>query len=198
LLVIFTSTVAGNFLFRRSMWYRALYNGSQLMLRGAAALVRIWVGGPCSGTSCFPSADGAGPRCPHESRIPGRLLSRRADLHRRQQLLMAWLMSAMTGRRSVRLWQENCLYPEEIRAASPWSCSRLSWCSSTARWGSWGSSFSSPARPRPSSQSALLAVLKAQDDILRSERMTAMGRWRWRSGEHGEGAGRAQPPPTDS
>ena len=36
-LVVFTSTVIGNFLFRRSMWYRALYNGSQLMLAAGIA-----------------------------------------------------------------------------------------------------------------------------------------------------------------
>jgi signal transduction histidine kinase len=180
LLVIFTSTVAGNFLFRRSMWYRALYNGSQLMLAaGAAALVYRAAGGR-------PLLEGL--ILPAEART-GMVLNALADRGFLAAFflagltyivvnnsLMAWLMSAMTGRRVWRLWRENCLYPEEIQSSITLVLLTPLLVLLYGTLGLLGLIllFACLALVHQANL-RYLAVLKAQDDILRSERMTAMG-----------------------
>ena len=179
-LVVFTSTVIGNFLFRRSMWYRALYNGSQLMLAaGVAALVYKLLGGRPLLDAFVLSRD---------PRISGVLeaLSSRTFLTAFfaagaiyilvNNTLMAWLMSAMTGRRVWRLWRENCLYPEEVQSSITLVLLTPLLVLLYGILGLLGLIllFACLALVHQANL-RYLAVLKTQDDLIRSERMTAMG-----------------------
>lgn len=180
LLTIFVSTVVGNFIFRRSKWYRAIYNGSQLLLAGAgAALVYQVLGGtPFLNTFGLPGGQ-------RMEAVAGSLADRRflsafllasITYIMLNNTLMAWLMSAMTGRRMTTLWKENCLYAEEIQSSlalvllSPLL---------VLLYGTLGVAgllilFACLALVHAANR-RYLAVIRAQEDLLRSERMAAMG-----------------------
>jgi signal transduction histidine kinase len=180
LLVVFASTVIGNFVFRRSMWYRALYNGSQLMLAGGAAVVAYHVlgGGPLVESLVLPGT--LRTQAVVSTLGDGRFLAAFALTGFTyivvNNTLMTWLLSAMTGRRWWNLWRENCLYPEEVQSnlalvlLSPLL---------VLLYGVLGVMgllllFACLALVHQANL-RYLAVIKAQDDIIRSERMTAMG-----------------------
>jgi signal transduction histidine kinase len=180
LLAIFVSTVVGNFIFRRSKWYRAVYNGSQLMLAGAAAALvyQVLGGSPFLNTFDLPGGQ-------RMEAVAGNLADRRflsAFLLASityivvNNTLMAWLMNAMTGRRMTTLWKENCLYAEEVQSSlalvllSPLL---------VLLYGTLGVAgllilFACLALVHAANR-RYLAVIRAQEDLLRSERMAAMG-----------------------
>ncbi|HET9234564.1 MAG TPA: hypothetical protein VFP10_10515, partial [Candidatus Eisenbacteria bacterium] len=188
-LVVFASTVVGNFLFRRSMWYRALYNGSQLMLAaGIAALVYHSLGGR-SLLDAF--VQSRGPRTEHVLAA----LSDRMFLTQFfaagvvyilvNNTLMAWLMSAMTGRRVWRLWRENCLYPEEVQSSITLVLLTPLLVLLYGILGILGLILLIACLALVhQANHRYLAVLKTQDDLIRSERMTAMGEMAEEIGEN--------------
>ena len=188
-LVVFVSTVVGNFLFRRSMWYRALYNGSQLMLAaGIAALIYHSLGGR-SLLEAF--VQSRGPR----TELVLAALSDRMFLTQFfaagvvyilvNNTLMAWLMSAMTGRRVWRLWRENCLYPEEVQSSITLVLLTPLLVLLYGILGILGLVLLIACLALVhQANHRYLAVLKTQDDLIRSERMTAMGEMAEEIGEN--------------
>ncbi len=180
LIVILASTTLGNLLFRRPKWYRALYNGSQLMLASAgAALVYHLI----SGTHALDAFQLSGQA--RALAVADTLADRRFVLGFLaggiaytvvNSTLMAWLMNAMTGRKMLVLWKENCLYPEEIQ-------STLALILLTPLlvllYGTLGISglvvlFACLALVHQANR-RYRAVVRAQDNLIRSERMAAMG-----------------------
>jgi signal transduction histidine kinase len=180
LIVIFLSTVVGNFLFRRSRWYRAVYNGSQLTLAGGgAALAYYSLGGPYLSEAFARSSSS------QAQAVIGTLA--------RQEFLLAFLvagltyfvinnacmnflLSAMSGRPIRTLWRENFFYPELIQ-------SNLTLVLLTPLlvllYGVLDLIglvllFACLALVHQANR-RYLAVIQAQDDLIRSERMTAMG-----------------------
>jgi len=151
LIVIFLSTVVGNFLFRRSRWYRAVYNGSQLMLAGAgAALVYYSLGGAQLSEAFSLSSAG------QAKAVMATLTSQHflvafllagVTYFTINNACMMCLLSAMSGRGLRTLWRENFFYPELIQSnltlilLTPFSCCSTG-CSTSSV-----SSFCSPAWP---------------------------------------------------
>jgi signal transduction histidine kinase len=90
--------------------------------------------------------------------------------------LMAWLMSAMTGRRVWSLWQENCLYPEEVQSSLTLVLLTPLMVLLYGVLGILGLVllFACLALVHQANR-RYLAVIKAQNNLIRSERMTAMG-----------------------
>jgi signal transduction histidine kinase len=179
-LVILVSTVAGNFLFRRSRWYRAVYNGSQLMLAGgAAALVYTLLGGtPLLDTvqlraQADPLAVAA---VVGDRRFLLAFLAAGTSYILVNNTCMAWLMSAMTGRRMSILWRENCLYPEEIQSSLTLVLLTPLLVLLYGTLGVLGLLvlFVCLALVHQANR-RYLAVTRTQDDLIRSERMAAMG-----------------------
>ena len=180
LLVIYSSTVVGNFAFRQALWYRAIYNGSQLMLAGAGAAAVFYLLGGRPLTELLELSP--------EFRTAS-LIATVAD----QKFLLAFfpagvayilinnscmalLMSAMSGRRVWILWQENCLYSEEIQSSLTLV---LLTPLLVLLYGAFGVVglillFVCLALVHQANR-RFLAVTKAQDDLIRSERMGAMG-----------------------
>jgi len=178
--VIWISTLAGNLLFRRSAWYKALYNASQLTVTGAAAgLVYLGAGGRTL-LSEVERNPLVGP--PDITRIlagsgflTAFLLAGLAYIVV-NSTLMAWLMSTVTGRRLHLVWQENCLYPEEIQSnAALVLLSPLL----MLLYGAMGVVglivlFATLGLVLVATQ-RYVALVKAQDSLVRGERMAAMG-----------------------
>ncbi len=177
---IFVSTVAGNFIFRRSKWYRAVYNGSQLTLAGAAAAVvyQVLGGSPFLTAFDLPAAQRmeAVAQSLADRRFLSAFLLAGITYIVVNNTLMAWLMNAMTGRRMSTLWKDNCLYAEEIQSSlalvllSPLL---------VLLYGTLGIAgllllFACLALVHAANR-RYLAVIRTQDDLLRSERMAAMG-----------------------
>ncbi len=179
-LVVFTSTVAGNFLFRRTKWYRAVYNGSQLMLAGAAAvLVYHLLGGrPVHEMLHLDRA--------FRTDLVAATLSDRRFLSAYlagalvyilvNNTLMAWLMNAMTGRRWTTLWRENCLYTEELQSslALVLLTPLLVLLYGVLQISGLVLLFACLALVHQANR-RYLAVIRAQNNLIRSERMAAMG-----------------------
>jgi len=90
--------------------------------------------------------------------------------------LMAWLMSAMTGRKVWTLWRENCLYPEEVQSSLTLVLLTPLMVLLYGALGILGLVllFACLALVHQANR-RYLAVIKAQDNLIRSERMTAMG-----------------------
>jgi signal transduction histidine kinase len=179
-LVILISTVAGNFLFRRSRWYRAIYNGSQLMLAGGAgALVYVLLGGQ-------PLLETVQLRAQSDPLAVAAVVGDRGFLLAFlaagityilvNNTCMAWLMSAMTGRRMSILWRENCLYPEEIQSSLTLVLLTPLLVLLYGTLGILGmvTLFVCLALVHQANR-RYLAVTRTQDDFIRSERMAAMG-----------------------
>ena len=120
MLAVFVSNVAGNILFRRSKWYRALYNGSQLMLAAGAASVLYLVlsGHPFQNLFALSLVERTRlvVTTVGNWRFLAAFLATAATYIGVNNSLMAWLMNAMTGRPMLTLWKENCLYPEEVQS----------------------------------------------------------------------------------
>jgi len=179
-LIVFTSTVIGNFVFRRAMWYRALYNGSQLMLAAASAAVLYRVlGGHCLLESLALPSGLRIEAVVHTLSTPTfftaiSVAGAAYILANNSSIVL--LMNAMTGRRLSVLWRENLLYPEEILSSL---ASILLAPLLVLLYGSLGVlglvllfaclSLVHQANRR------YLDVIRAQDNLIRSERMTAMG-----------------------
>jgi hypothetical protein len=131
---------------------------------------------PLLKTSCFPEGGRGWSRCPHESRILAAFFLAGLTYIVVNNSLMAWLMSAMTGRRVWRLWRENCLYPEEIQSSITLVLLTPLLVLLYGTLGLLGLILLLACLALVHQANLrYLAVLKAQDDILRSERMTAMG-----------------------
>lgn len=119
--IIFVGTLAGLTLFRRPEWYKAVYNSSQLTLASAAA---AWAyaaaGGPvltnASGGSTLLGIDGASAVVASSSFMIAFLASGLV-YYLVNNTLMAWLMYAVTGRRIQSLLAENVFYPEAINSS---------------------------------------------------------------------------------
>lgn len=180
LIVIFLSTVVGNFLFRRSRWYRAVYNGSQLMLAGAgAALVYYSMGGaPLSEAFALSPAEQA-------KAVMATLTSQHflvafllagVTYFAINNACMICLLSAMSGRTVRNLWRENFFYPELIQSnlALILLTPLLVLLYGVLDLIGLVLLFACLALVHQANR-RYLAVIQTQDDLIRSERMTAMG-----------------------
>ncbi len=120
LLVIYGSTVTGNFLFRRSKWYRALYNGSQITLCAGAALFVLHLLGGSSLVDVYHLAGKARLDAVADTLADRRFLSAYllAGLayFGVNHAIMAMLMNALTGRRIWVILKESSLYAAEIQS----------------------------------------------------------------------------------
>lgn len=180
MLVLASSTIAGNLVFRRAKWYQALYNGSQIMLSGTgAALVYYLLGGPYLQDALALGTAGRGTVVAEvlTSRVfwlaylvagPTYILINNA--------LVAWLFSTMRGKRMLALMRENSFYPEEIQ--SNFALVLLTPLM-VLTYGILGIPgllvlFLCLALVHQANR-RYLAVTKAQDNLIRSERMAAMG-----------------------
>ncbi len=180
LVVVFSSTVIGNFVFRRPKWYRALYNGSQLMLAAAAAslVFHLVAGQPflrAFDLTGIARTEAVAETLSDRRFLTGFILAGFTYVAV-NNVLMAWLMSAMMGRRMVVLLRENSFYPEEIQ-------STLALILLTPLlvllYGSLGLGgllilFLCLALIHQANRH-YLGVVRAQDNLIRSERMAAMG-----------------------
>jgi len=180
LIVIYVSTVAGNIIFRRPKWYRAMYNGSQLLLAGAAtALVyHLLCGHPLSDAFTLSGRDRATAVADilSDRRFVAAFIGAGLTYTIVNSTLMAWLMNAMTGRRMLVLWKENCLYPEELQSTLALILLTPLLVLLYGTMGIWGLIvlFACLALVHQANR-RYRAVVRAQDSLIRSERMTAMG-----------------------
>ena len=180
LIIIFVSKVLGNVLIRRTQWYRAVYNGSQLMLAGAAAAVVFHLAG---GRSLMHAID-LSSAYRNEAILtilssPGFFIAyflAGTTYILINNTIMAFLMNAMTGRSVWKLWRENCLYPEEIQSKLTLVLLAPLLILLYGILGLIGliMLFACLALIHQANR-RFLAVTKAQDDLIRSERMGAMG-----------------------
>jgi len=177
--VSWLSTLIGNVVFRRAPWYKALYNASQLALACAvaAAVYRIAGEKPLADPMLSPLVG-----LPSvvdilsTSRYMRAVLTAGAAYSLSNTLLMAWLLSVMSKRRFLSLLKENSLQPESLQtlAASILLVPLL-----VLLYGLTGIigilvlflllGLVLVANRR------YLAVVRAQDSLLRTERMAAMG-----------------------
>ena len=180
MIVIFVSTVLGNFIFRRSRWYRAVYNGSQLMLAGCgAAFAYALLGGvniPVSlGSPGIAQAQTVIAFLGDRTFLLA-FLAAGAIYFLINTVCMGFLLTAMTGRSLATVWKENFLYPEEIQSnltlvlLTPllvFAYGILNIPGLVLLFGCLALIHQANRR--------YVAVIQAQDNLIRSERMAAMG-----------------------
>ena len=180
LIVIYLSTGAGNIIFRRARWYRALYNASQFTLAGfmAAGVFALLGGQPffeifhLPGFARIPAAAEA----VAQPAFLFAFFAASLALNLVNYTLMAWLMSAVTGRRAWLIWKENCLYSSELQTSFGLTLMTPLFVILYGSLGLIGMgilllclALVHQANRRH------LAVTKALDNYIRSERMAAMG-----------------------
>ena len=178
--MIYLSTGAGNIIFRRARWYRALYNASQFTLAGfmAAGVFALLGGQPffeifhLPGFARIPAAAEA----VAQPAFLFAFFAASLALNLVNYTLMAWLMSAVTGRRAWLIWKENCLYSSELQTSFGLTLMTPLFVILYGSLGLIGMgilllclALVHQANRRH------LAVTKALDNYIRSERMAAMG-----------------------
>ncbi len=180
LVVIFVTTMIGNAVFRRTRWYRAWYNSGQSTLAGLmASLTYTALGGePFQGTlqhSEYSHAAIVSDTLINRHFLSAFLLSA-VVMNLTNYGLMTWLMSSMTQRRPWLIFKENCLYPEELRSTLALI---LMVPLLIMLYGSLGLLgvvilFVCLALVHQANRRHL-AITGTQDNLIRSERMAAMG-----------------------
>ena len=178
--IIFIGTLAGLTLFRRPQWYKAVYNSSQLTLSsGAASWIYIKAGGPVltqlADGSTLLGIDGASAVLASSSFMIAFLASGLV-YYLVNNSLMAWLMYAVTGRRIQSLLAENVFYPEAINSSVGLILMAPLFVLLYGAMGILGLIilFMCLSLLRAADH-RFVSLVRAQDSLVRGERMAAMG-----------------------
>lgn len=180
LIVFFISTVIANFVVRRSAWYKAVYNGSQLMLSGlAAALVYQALRGPFMGEDLvFAGAGGLHwavtvSSTPH---LLGAFLLAGATYKLVNTLFMGGLLEALGMATLEKVLKESYTEPEEILSSLALVITPLLLILLYGVAGFLGLlMYFAVLGIEHASNNRYVALIQAQESLVRAERMAAMG-----------------------
>jgi len=177
--VVFASTCLGNMIIRKSAWYKAAYNASQLTLAAAAAGVVYLLFTPPILGERLTFSGGAGLWIVETMSSPGVLISfilAGVVYKTANTLFMTWLIHSMTGVSVTAHLKQNHLTPEEFQGTSALVITPLLLILLYGVLGALGLLlYFAVLSLELVANGRYVALVNAQDNLVRTGRMAAMG-----------------------